>query len=189
MLEAEVGYEVGRLVFIPLHDVPRWAALAVAGMGKGGGRVFGAERARAGRRAFVLDRQGRAGDGLAFKLVVGIRILVVLCGVCHDARGGAEGGVAAAGGEAEGWHRGIGRDVGRERYRISAGDDAKASLLQAGRLVEGQGLCYRWRFGARLEAGPRAIGAPCLRRSEIETACFVDGGSRAGVQAQSQMHS
>lgn len=87
LLEAEVGYEVGRLVFIPLHDVPCWAALAVAGMGKGGGCVFGAERAGAGRRAFVLDGQGRAGDGLALKLVVGIRILVVLCRVCHDARG------------------------------------------------------------------------------------------------------
>jgi hypothetical protein len=67
---------------------------------------------------------------------------------------------------------------------VEVGDAAKP--CRAGRLVEGPGLCYRWRFGARLEADPRAIGAPCLRRSEIETACFVDDGSWPGVQAQSQ---
>jgi hypothetical protein len=89
LLEAKVGDEVGRLVLVPLHDVAGGAALAVAGMGKGGRCVFSAQRPRAGGRALVLDGQGRAGDGLALKLVVGIRVLVILCGVGHD---GAAGG-------------------------------------------------------------------------------------------------
>lgn len=54
LLQAQVGDEVGRLVLVPLHYVPRRAALAVARMGEGGGRVFSAQRAGARGGALVL---------------------------------------------------------------------------------------------------------------------------------------
>lgn len=79
LLEPQVGQVVGDLLGAPVDDQPRRADAAVAAVGKGGGRVLGAQRARAGGRALVLD-----GDLVALlpggplKLVVGVRVLVVL---------------------------------------------------------------------------------------------------------------
>ncbi len=60
LLQAEVCDEVGCLVGGPLHYVSCGAALAVSRVGEGGGRVLGAERPRACRRAFVLSGDSRA---------------------------------------------------------------------------------------------------------------------------------
>lgn len=82
LLEAQVGYEVGDLVLGPFHDQAGRTALAVSRVGKGCRGVFGAQRAGAGGRVFVLGGQRGAHDA-ALKLVIGIRVLVVLGRVGH----------------------------------------------------------------------------------------------------------